>query len=106
MKADLVGMEYEPLYTYMPLNGKKAYYVASADFVSLEDGTYRAHGRHVRRVDYNGAEISAAVADADDQGKFFDFVTPFTGMFFKKAEQHVVDDLKARGLLLKDSEYI
>ncbi len=106
--VDLVGMEYEPLYTYMPLNGKKAYYVASADFVSLEDGTGIVHTAAMYgEDDYKWAlKYDLPLSQTlDDQGKFFDFVTPFTGMFFKKAEQHVVDDLKARGLLLKDSEY-
>jgi isoleucyl-tRNA synthetase len=105
---DLVGKTYEPLYTYMPLNGKKAYYVAAADFVSLEDGTGIVHTAAMYgEDDYKWAlKYDLPLSQTlDDQGKFLDFVTPFAGMFFKKAEQPVVDDLKARGLLLKDSEY-
>lgn len=104
----LVGKEYEPLFTYMPLDGKRAYYVAAADFVSLEDGTGIVHTAAVYgEDDYKWAlkyelPISPTL---DDQGKFMDFVTPFAGMFFKKAEQPIVDDLAARGLLLKDSPY-
>ncbi len=105
---DLIGMEYVPLYSYMPLNGKKAYYVAAADFVSLEDGTGIVHTAAMYgEDDYKWSlkydlPISPTL---DEAGKFMDFVTPFAGMFFKKAEQPVVDDLAARGLLLKDSEY-
>src|SRR5258708_2221571 len=40
---ELVGIEYEPLYTYMPLGNKKAHYTMSADFVSLTDGTGIVH---------------------------------------------------------------
>lgn len=106
--SDLVGKEYAPLFTYMPLNGKRAYYVAAADFVSLEDGTGIVHTAAVYgEDDYKWAlkydlPISPTL---DDQGKFLDIVTPFAGMFFKKAEQPIVDDLQARGLLLKDESY-
>lgn len=106
--SDLVGKEYEPLFTYMPLNGKRAYYVAAADFVSLEDGTGIVHTAAVYgEDDYKWAlKYDLPVSPTlDEQGKFMDFVTPFAGMFFKKAEQPVVDDLASRGLLLKDSAY-
>ncbi|MBI4121744.1 MAG: isoleucine--tRNA ligase [Parcubacteria group bacterium] len=105
---DLIGKTYEPLFTYMPLNGKKAYYVAAADFVSLEDGTGIVHTAAI----YGEDDYKAALAydlplspTLDEQGKFFDFVGPFAGMFFKKAEQPILDDLKARNLLLKAEDY-
>lgn len=104
----LVGKEYEPLFTYLPLEGKKAYYVAAADFVSLEDGTGIVHTAAVYgEDDYKFAQKNdLPLADSlDEGGKFLPHVTPFAGMFFKKAEQPIVDDLKSRNLLFKDEPY-
>lgn len=101
---ELVGAEYESLYTYMPLEGKKAHYIAGADFVSLEDGTGIVHTAAIfGEDDYRLAvEIDLPrVPTLDDQGKFFDFVTPLAGVFYKKAEAWVVDDLTKRNLMYK-----
>lgn len=106
--AELVGKTYEPLYPYMPLDGKKAFYVAAGDFVSLEDGTGIVHTAAVYgEDDYKFAlKNDLPLADSlDDQGKFLPHVEKFAGMFFKKAEQPVVDDLTSRGLLFKDEPY-
>ncbi len=106
--VDLVDMEYEPLYTYMDTEGKKAYYVMAGDFVSLEDGTGIVHTAAVYgEDDYRIAQEKdlPRVATLDDNGKFLDSVTPFAGMFFKKAEKYVIEDLESRGLLFKDEVY-
>src|SRR5207249_4819404 len=39
---DLVGLDYEPLYTYLP-PAERAWYVVAADFVSTEEGTGIVH---------------------------------------------------------------
>jgi isoleucyl-tRNA synthetase len=106
--ADLVGKEYEPLYTYMDTEGKKAHYVLAADFVSLEDGTGIVHTAAIfGEDDYRLAlkEDLPRVHTLDEAGHFFDFVTPFAGMFFKKSEKYIVADLEERGLLFKDEPY-
>lgn len=106
--SDLLGKEYEPLYTYMDTEGKKAYYVTSADFVSLEDGTGIVHTAAIfGEDDYKLAleKDLPRVPTLDDAGKFLPEITPFAGMFYKKAEQPVVDDLASRGLLFKDEPY-
>jgi len=106
--SDLIGMEYEPLYTYMDTEGKKAYYVMAGDFVSLEDGTGIVHTAAVYGEDDYRIAIEKdlpRVATLDDNGKFLDSVTPFAGMFYKKSEQYIIDDLEKRGLLFKDEFY-
>lgn len=105
---DLAGKEYEPLYTYMPLDGKKAYYVAAGDFVSLEDGTGIVHTAAVYgEDDYKFAlKNDLPLAQSlDEEGKFLAHVEKFAGLFFKKAEQPIVNDLKSRNLLFKDEPY-
>ncbi len=106
--AELIGKAYEPLYTYMPTEGKKAYEVLAADFVSLEDGTGIVHTAAMYGEDDYKLALEKdlpRVQTLDEQGRFFAFVTPFAGMFYKDAEQPVIDDLQSRGLLFKDEPY-
>ncbi len=105
----LVGEEYESLYDYMPLDGKKAHYVAAASFVSLDDGTGIVHTAAIfGEDDYALAQKLdlPCVPTLDDQGKFLDFVEPLKGVFYKKAEDWVIEDLKKRGLLLRAEKFV
>lgn len=100
----LVGMEYEPLYPYMPLEGKKAHYVVPATFVSLDDGTGIVHTAAIFGEDDYKLAVKLdlpCVPTLDDQGRFLPFVTPLAGVFYKKAEQWVIDDLTSRGLMFR-----
>lgn len=102
--SELVGAEYEPLYTYMPTEGKKAHYILPADFVSLDDGSGIVHTAAIfGEDDYKLAEKMdlPRVPTLDDQGKFLDFVEPLKGVFYKKAEQWVIDDLASRNLVFR-----
>jgi isoleucyl-tRNA synthetase len=106
--AELENVEYEPLFNYMPLDGKKAHYVMTADFVSLTDGTGIVHTAAIYgEDDYTLAlkQNLPCVPTLDDEGKFFDFVTPVAGMFYKKAEQTLIDDLADRNLIYKAEKY-
>ncbi|HKY73823.1 MAG TPA: isoleucine--tRNA ligase, partial [Patescibacteria group bacterium] len=100
----LVGRSYEPLYTYMPADGKKAHYIASADFVSLSDGTGIVHTAAIfGEDDYRLAQQLdlPCVPTLDDQGRFLDFVEPIKGVFYKKGEDWIIQDLTERGLMYK-----
>lgn len=99
---DLVGLEYQPLFPYLDTGGKKAFYVASADFVSLEEGTGIVHTAAIYGEDDYQLAVELdlpLVPMLDDQGLFMDAVTPVQGQFFKKAESWVIDDLDNRRLL-------
>lgn len=100
----LVGAEYEPLYSYMPTEGKKAHYIVAADFVSLDDGTGIVHTAAIfGEDDYKLAQKMdlPCVPTLDDQGRFLDIVEPLKGVFYKKGEQWVIDDLTSRNLVLR-----
>ncbi|MBI5614413.1 isoleucine--tRNA ligase [Candidatus Gottesmanbacteria bacterium] len=99
----LAGMEYEPLYTFMPLDGKKAHYVALANFVSLSDGTGIVHTAAIYGEDDYKLAVELdlpRVPTLDDQGKFLPFVTPISDVFYKKAEAWIIEDLTKRNLML------
>lgn len=100
----LEGTEYEPLFNYMPTKDKKAYYVAGANFVSLEDGTGIVHTAAIfGEDDYRLAQELDLPCEPtlDDQGKFLDFVKPLSGVFYKRSEDWIIEDLKKRGLMYR-----
>lgn len=100
----LVGREYEPLYPYLPVGDKKAYYVGAGDFVSLEEGTGIVHTAALYgEDDYVFAQKLdlPCIPMLDDQGRYLDFALPLKGIFFKKAEEWIVQDLIDRDLLLR-----
>ena len=104
----LVGTQYEPLFPYMPSGGKKAYYVAAADFVSLEEGTGIVHTAAIYgEDDYRLAQKIElpCVPTLDDQGRFMDFVTPLSGIFYKKSEEWIIKDLEKRDLMFRAEKY-
>ncbi len=107
--SGLVGLEYEPLYTYMPLDGKKAHYIMPASFVSLDDGSGIVHTAAVfGEDDYKLAQEFdlPCVPTLDDQGRFLDIVEPLKGVFYKKAEQWVIDDLSGRNLVWSATKFM
>jgi isoleucyl-tRNA synthetase len=99
---DLVGMKYEPLYSFLP--APDAHRVVAADFVSTADGTGIVHiapafGEEDLRV---GRENDLPVLKTvDEEGKFISAVAPWAGVFVKDADQQIVDELDRRGLLFK-----
>ncbi len=109
MGADMSGWEYEPLYTYLDIGDKKAHYVAAGDFVSMEDGTGVVHTAAMYGEDdfQLALKLDLPLVDMlDDQGKFLPFVEPLSGVFFKKSEAWVLDDLTKRELLFKQEKFV
>jgi isoleucyl-tRNA synthetase len=106
MGLDLIGKEYEPLYSFVGVD-RKAWYVIGADFVTLEDGTGIVHtapafGEDDYRV---GVEHDLPfVQPVDDTGSFTSEVTPWAGMFIKDADPLIMEDLEKRGILYKSAK--
>jgi len=104
---DLVGLEYEPLYKFTEPD-KKAWMVVSADFVSLEEGTGLVHiapafGEEDMEL---GEERNLPILmTVDESGCFIPKVKPWRGIFVKKADPLIIEDLKKRNLLFKEELY-
>lgn len=120
---DLVGVRYEPLYNphkfgieryRFPGNGSTklelqdenkdlTYSVIAAGFVSMGDGSGIVHAAPAfGEVDFDAGKTQGFdfVQHVDSSG----IITgnyPFAGKFVKDADKEVMEDLKARGLLLK-----
>jgi len=100
--SDLVGLNYEPLYTYLVPEGAKAFLVVDADFVSLEEGTGVVHtsaaygADDLRLCQEKGVLVRHTV---DLRGRFLPEVEKFAGLFVKDADPAIVKDLEERGLV-------
>ncbi|HBU07490.1 MAG TPA: isoleucine--tRNA ligase [Candidatus Magasanikbacteria bacterium] len=109
--ADLVGLEYEPLFDIPAIHetGKKAWYVTDADFVTTEEGTGVVHTAVVYgEDDYNlGLQRDLPVVPLlDDKGHFNDKAPEFIkGKYFKGAEKEIKADLESRGLLFSREQH-
>lgn len=100
---DLLGLEYEPLYKFLPID-KKAHYVASADFVSTEDGTGIVHIAPAFGEDdlALGQKLDLPVIQTvDKNGLIIPELKPWAGKFVKDADKEIIVDLEKRGLLYK-----
>ncbi|MFA6429128.1 MAG: isoleucine--tRNA ligase [Patescibacteria group bacterium] len=103
--SELVGMTYEPLYAYFPVeNGHR---VVEGHHVSADDGTGIVHTApgfgedDLRMHELQGLPIIDSV---DDEGKMRAENGPFAGLFIKKADPLVLEDLQSRGLLFHSAK--
>ncbi len=109
--ADLVGLEYEPLFPgALDPGDKKAWYVGKADFVSITDGTGVVHTAVMYGEDdfQFGLENDLPfVHTVEEDGTFKPSVAKWAGKFVKdpEVEKQIVNDLKERGLLFKEKIY-
>ena len=116
---DLVGLEYEPLFDVPVLRrgsegqaagADKAFKIYPADFVTTEDGTGVVHTAVVYgEDDYNlGVKVGLPVVPLLDEKGIFNDKAPelVRGMYFKKAESSIKDDLERRGLLFRREQHL
>ncbi len=98
---DLVGARYEPLYR----NVEGAHRVVAADFVSLEEGTGVVHMAPAfgpEDLEIGRREGWPRFKPLDGEGRFTDEAPAFIrGTFFKDADPLIIEDLRARGLLVR-----
>jgi isoleucyl-tRNA synthetase len=105
---DLLGMRYEPLYNFLPIEQDYAY-VLHGDFVSMEDGSGIVHIAPAFGADDMevGREYGLPVIQTvQPDGAFIPEVTPWAGMWVKDADPLIKQDLKQRGLLYKAEDYV
>jgi isoleucyl-tRNA synthetase len=103
---ELVGAGYEPPFSFIPSEawGPKAHTVLPADFVSAEDGTGIVHtaiafGEDDFRL---GAEQDLDVVNPVRlDGTYDERIGPYAGRWVKDADPELIEDLRARGRLLR-----
>jgi len=109
--ADFLGAAYEPPFPFLPGEawGPKGHTVLPGEFVTAEDGTGIVHtaiafGEDDFRL---GAEQGLAVVNPVRlDGTYDERIGPYAGRWVKDADPDLVEDLRARGRLLKDERYL
>ncbi|MDD5032839.1 MAG: class I tRNA ligase family protein [Candidatus Pacebacteria bacterium] len=110
--ADLVGLEYEPLFSgAIPENTpnfEKAFKVYSADFVSTEDGIGVVHTAVMYGID--DYELGEKIGlpkfhTVNSDGTFNESVPKWKGKFVKDTDKEIISDLESRGFLFKTENY-
>ena len=106
--SELVGLCYEPLFDF-PVNhrGKKGWRIVSDSYVTLTDGAGIVHiapafGEDDGRV---GREWELPFVQFVDARGRLAGGTPWDGIFVKKADKAIIEELKASGKLLKELPY-
>jgi isoleucyl-tRNA synthetase len=102
--SDLLGKKYTPVFDFAELD-KPAHFVVAADYVSTEDGSGIVHTAPAFGADdmETGRKNDLPViVTVDEGGKFKEEVKPWKGMFVKKADKEIIENLNSRGLLLKE----
>jgi isoleucyl-tRNA synthetase len=107
---DLVGVSYEPPFDFIAGSdyGEKGHTVLAADFVTADDGTGLVHTAiafgedDFRLGEANGLEpINPVLPD----GTYDQRIGPYAGMNVRAANEPIIEDLRARGKLLKSELY-
>jgi len=104
--SDLVGKEYEPLYSFLPLS-KPAHRVVPGSFVSTTDGSGIVHMAPFGEDDMNVIKENdfPVLMTVGLDGAFIKEVEPWAGKFVKEADPEIIKDLESRGLLYKEEPY-
>ncbi|HIS46670.1 MAG TPA: isoleucine--tRNA ligase [Candidatus Scybalocola faecigallinarum] len=103
---DLEYKEYEPLFPFVKLN-KKAYYVTCDTYVTLTDGTGVVHIAPAFGEDDSnvGRKYDLPFLQLVDGKGEMTAETPWAGVFCKKADPMVLEDLDKRGLLFSAPKF-
>jgi isoleucyl-tRNA synthetase len=108
--ADLVGIEYEPLFPYFAQAAEQnAFRIYPGDFVSTEDGTGIVHtapgfGEDDARA-LKGTGVPT-ICPIDAECRFTAEVPDYEGLFVKDADKAIMERLKAEGKLVKRDQIL
>jgi len=100
---ELEYQSFEQLFPFV-IPKERAFYIAVADYVTMDDGTGIVHTAPAfGQDDYEiGKKYGFPVIQpVDDAGKFTDAVTNWAGEFVKDADKSIIRNLKDRNLLYK-----
>ena len=103
----LVGRHYAPPYQFV-VPDKPAWRIIAADYVATDEGSGIVHIAPAFGADdmlVGQANDLPVVMPVDAEARFTDEITPWAGMFVKDADAGIMDDLEARGLLVRRQPY-
>jgi isoleucyl-tRNA synthetase len=103
---DLLGKTYKPLFDFFA--GKEnCFVIYEGDYVTTDSGTGIVHlapyGAEDNEIFQKVGILSVDVIN--DQGDFVDEIKPYAGMFYRKANKYIIEDLKQSNQLFKVEDY-
>ncbi len=107
----MVGAGYEPPFSFIPGSdyGEKGHTVLPADFVTADDGTGIVHTAIAfGETDFRlGAEQGLnVVTPVRLDGTYDERIGPYAGRWVKDADPDLIEDLRARGRLLRSETFL
>lgn len=105
---ELVGLSYEPLYEFGEATAAD-FKVYAAAFVSTEEGTGIVHVAPAFGEDdfsLGQAQELTMTVQLDEEGHFLPDTGPFSGLFYKKVNKLVIEDLTERGRLFANETIV
>lgn len=106
--SELLGMHYEPLFSYLPVTQDYAFVTDGSAFVSTSDGTGIVHIAPAFGADdmeVGRANHLPTLMTVNGEGKFIEAVTDWAGMWVKDADKLIIRSLKERHLLWRNESY-
>jgi isoleucyl-tRNA synthetase len=106
--SDLLGLRYEPLFTFANIEGE-AHKVVAGDFVVVGDGTGIVHAAPAfGEDDYRVCKENglAFVQLVKPDGTFAAEAGKYAGKWIKDADPEIVKELKERKLVFKHDQYL
>jgi isoleucyl-tRNA synthetase len=103
----LVGKYYAPPYRFVQPE-KPAWRIIAADYVATDEGSGIVHIAPAFGADdmiVGQQNDLPVVMPVDMEGRFTADITPWAGLFVKDADAGIMDDLEARGLLVRRLPY-
>jgi len=112
--SDLVGLSYEPLYNFYVTNDKDFKVYSFENMVTMEEGVGIVHSApgfgeiDTEMGQHYGLSMTLAI---DDDGNVKDSTTPnienpYKGMFYKKSNKFIRENLTTRGLMFNDGTIV
>ncbi len=104
---ELKGKKYVPLYSFLPLE-KPAHRVVLADYVTTEDGSGLVHiapAFGAEDMQTSQVEDLPVLMTVQPDGTFIPEVKPWSGIFVKDADQHIIQELEDRGLMFRSGKF-
>ncbi len=106
---DLVGLKYQPPFNYFEAAENEHQVYSYGDMVTMDEGTGVVHsapgfgdidtemGRHY------GLGMAMSI---NDEGKYFDIVSDYKGLYVKDADKYIMADLTKKGILFKQEKIV
>lgn len=106
----LLGLCYEPLYTFVKGNKNDFKVYEYQGMVNMKEGTGIVHSApgfgEIDTEMGNRYGLKIMLTTVDDEGKFTKVVKPWTGIYVKEADSQIIIDLKKRGNLVRDDKIV